>query len=312
MEKINTSGIKIYKSPFIYITYCFHPDKFLIGYIGSHCINDPNYLGSGSLLKCYIKKFGSLYFKRFILDQLENKTRQEVLDREQYWINYFDAINSNLFFNQQSYPSGGFVVKDLKAHGEKTKEGMVRNNAYAKIKKHANTKKSKDQSRQNLKLITKDDRDKARKTRSQNKEWKNNIIKRNKKMPTTKIWQDGFKLGLIKRDRFIITPEGIFKNATDAGKFFGVSNVSILKKINDLKNTEWHWSMDKTLSIIDVSKLEMDVIGKMKQKYFSRKANNRQSITVNGVKYESKFIAKKKLGWGQVKLDNYLKRNTNG
>lgn len=308
MEEINTSGVKIYKLPFIYITYCFHPDKFLFGYIGSHCCNNDNYLGSGSLLNFYIQKFGRKYFKRYVLEQLHNNSRSEVLSREQYWINLFNAEQSEMFFNQRSFTSGGYVIKDKEVHKFKTKQGMLNSNAHEKIKIHANKEISKQKSRENLKFITPEHRQEGIKNRNKNRTWKEHIIKRNKLMALDKNWKLAHKNGILLRDNFVSTPEGIFKNATDAGKFFGVSNVSIINRINNNRCTDWKSIDNKNVQYIDVSHISKYESLKMKKKYFSKVAVNKIAIVVHGIQYESKHHVKKTLGWSQSKLENYLKK----
>lgn len=66
-------------------------------YIGRDSHNNPNYLGSGTLLKKAIKKYGKENFKKEILESCE--TNDELVMREEYWLNYYDAGNNPLFYN---------------------------------------------------------------------------------------------------------------------------------------------------------------------------------------------------------------------
>ncbi len=75
-------------------------------YIGSHLtsnIND-NYLGSGVILKKAIEKYGKSNFQREILAQLDNIGDMKEL--EEYYIEYYNAYNSNLFYNATKYAAG--------------------------------------------------------------------------------------------------------------------------------------------------------------------------------------------------------------
>jgi group I intron endonuclease len=78
-------------------------------YIGKDSHNNPNYLGSGALFLEDIKKYGKENFKKEILEYCNKETLGE---REEYWINYFNAVESKDFYNIRSKTSGWFN-KDL-------------------------------------------------------------------------------------------------------------------------------------------------------------------------------------------------------
>lgn len=66
-------------------------------YIGQDSKNDPNYLGSGAYFSRALKKYGFHNFKKQILqDCIDVKDLNE---SEIYWINYFNAAESSLFYN---------------------------------------------------------------------------------------------------------------------------------------------------------------------------------------------------------------------
>jgi group I intron endonuclease len=66
-------------------------------YIGMCTRNDTNYIGSGSLLKDAIKKYGRHNFERTIIEHCNDFA--ELCEREKYWIDYYDAVNSKDFYN---------------------------------------------------------------------------------------------------------------------------------------------------------------------------------------------------------------------
>ena len=73
-------------------------------YIGSDSKNDPKYLGSGVLLKKAIKKYGKENFKKEILAKLDSKELMKEI--EEYYIDYYNAYNSSLFYNSTKYAAG--------------------------------------------------------------------------------------------------------------------------------------------------------------------------------------------------------------
>jgi len=73
-------------------------------YIGRDSRNNPNYLGSGPLLKKAINKYGRENFKKEIIE--ECTSFEHLIDREEYWLNYYDASNNPLFYNLQNSGKG--------------------------------------------------------------------------------------------------------------------------------------------------------------------------------------------------------------
>lgn len=71
--------------------------------------NWKTYLGSGIYLRRAIDKYGKENFTRKILEECSSK---EILDeREIYWIKYFDAVNSNNYYNIASGGDGGNTIQ---------------------------------------------------------------------------------------------------------------------------------------------------------------------------------------------------------
>ena len=81
---------------YIYITENLINHKL---YIGQHRSNilDEKYKGSGVLLQKAFKKYGKDNFKTTILDECDSE--ESLNEREEYWINYFNAVESDNYYN---------------------------------------------------------------------------------------------------------------------------------------------------------------------------------------------------------------------
>lgn len=73
-------------------------------YIGKDSKNNPNYLGSGAFLKRAIQKYGKENFKKEILEVCSSQ--QELTEREEYWLNYYNAGNNPIFYNMHNHSYG--------------------------------------------------------------------------------------------------------------------------------------------------------------------------------------------------------------
>jgi len=83
-------------------------------YIGKDKKNCPSYLGSGTFLKKAIQKYGKENFKKEILEVCS--THEELIEREEYWLNYYDAGNNPMFYNMHNHSSGGLSIRGEKNH----------------------------------------------------------------------------------------------------------------------------------------------------------------------------------------------------
>jgi group I intron endonuclease len=61
------------------------------------------YLGSGKLFKKALEKYGKDNFERFVIQECE--TFEELSNAEKYWIEYYNAVKSDEFYN---LTAGGF------------------------------------------------------------------------------------------------------------------------------------------------------------------------------------------------------------
>jgi group I intron endonuclease len=80
-------------------------------YIGKDINNNPKYLGSGSVLKKAIKKYGKANFKKEILEYCLSK--EELWEKEEYWLNFFNAESDPLFYNRtnKAYGNSGQTLE---------------------------------------------------------------------------------------------------------------------------------------------------------------------------------------------------------
>lgn len=74
-------------------------------YIGKHNGSDPNYMGSGKLLKQAYEKYGKENFEKTILEFCQSE--EELNFREQYYISETNAVNDKLSYNLAKGGNGG-------------------------------------------------------------------------------------------------------------------------------------------------------------------------------------------------------------
>lgn len=86
-------------------------------YIGKDSKNNPNYLGSGVLLQKAISKYGKNNFKKDIIEECTNL--EQLVEREEYWLNFYNAGNSPMFYNLHNYSSGAPSGEKNKLFGRK-------------------------------------------------------------------------------------------------------------------------------------------------------------------------------------------------
>lgn len=80
-------------------------------YIGKDEKNDSKYLGSGKILKAAIKKYGRLNFVKEILEKCN--TREELCEREKYWIQLYNSQNTQIGYNIAMGGLGGDTFSGL-------------------------------------------------------------------------------------------------------------------------------------------------------------------------------------------------------
>lgn len=103
---------KIQIKYYVYLIENMINHKKYIGKRQCKCdIKQDAYLGSGKILKQAIKKYGKKNFKKTILEICS--TKEELNDREKYWIKYFNACNNDSFYNIAKGGDGGDTFTQL-------------------------------------------------------------------------------------------------------------------------------------------------------------------------------------------------------
>jgi len=130
-------------------------------YIGRDSKNNPNYLGSGPLLKRSIRKYGKHNFEKKIIESCSSK--EELIEREEYWLNYYDAGNDSNFYNMNNISSGGALFLGRKHSTESKKkigDALRGENSPNWGTKHSEERKSKIGLSQIGKIITEENKKK--------------------------------------------------------------------------------------------------------------------------------------------------------
>ncbi len=97
-------------------------------YIGKDERNNKSYLGSGLILKLAIKKYGVNSFLKKIIDTA--KTKEELIEKEKYWIKRYNATDKNIGYNIRLGGEGGDKNKELrKPFTEQHKKNIKINHA---------------------------------------------------------------------------------------------------------------------------------------------------------------------------------------
>lgn len=124
---------------FIYITTNHINNK---KYIGQKKYNNnwKTYLGSGVLLSRAIKKYGKENFSKEIIENCY--TKEQLNEREKFWIKYYKAVTSDDFYNLASGGDGGNIIglktdeEKRKIYGDRDMSNMVKGeqSPFSKLK----------------------------------------------------------------------------------------------------------------------------------------------------------------------------------
>jgi len=79
-------------------------------YIGKDTTSDPNYFGSGLLIRRAIKKYGIENFRKEIIDETDNY--EDLSIKEKYWIENFNSTNIKIGYNISKGGDGGDTLSN--------------------------------------------------------------------------------------------------------------------------------------------------------------------------------------------------------
>jgi len=113
-------------------------------YIGSHIGSlEDGYIGSGKYFTRAVAKYGLCYFERIILEEVEDKN--DVYQREQFFLDLYNAAEDPNFYNLSNQAGGGFQLINndpiLKKQNEDRLQQWFKENEHPKGmkgKKHPN------------------------------------------------------------------------------------------------------------------------------------------------------------------------------
>jgi hypothetical protein len=232
-------------------------------YVGMDSLNYPYYLGSGVFIKKAIKKYGRKKFKKETLQVCE--TKEELLEAEKYWIDFFNAIKDKNFYNMREGGQGGDIryfmdeerIKQWKKNLSNSKKGNRKGiplseenkkgiNEGLKLfyKNNIAPRMGKKQSEETKKKIRdalvgrefSEDHKNAMK-RKQNEEIKEKSITKEKRDKLSK-----FNSSLTKDEVLMIynLSKTKQKSYSELKKMFGIS-ISCISEIINKKTYKWVW-----------------------------------------------------------------------
>ena len=79
-------------------------------YIGKDTTSDPNYFGSGLLIKRSISKYGIYNFIKEVIDETDDYL--ELSKKEIYWISEYDSTKREIGYNISSGGDGGDTLSN--------------------------------------------------------------------------------------------------------------------------------------------------------------------------------------------------------
>lgn len=108
-------------------------------YIGVDTKNNKYYFGSGKAIKLAIKKYGKENFIKEILE--ENENNEYLFQREKYYIELYDAVNSLEYYNMAEGGKGGSGTLVTEESKELHRLGCIKSSEITILKRKGKTVK---------------------------------------------------------------------------------------------------------------------------------------------------------------------------
>ena len=199
-------------------------------YIGQHKgTYEDNYLGSSKILQQSIAKYGRENFRRTILE--ETSTQCELDEKEIAWIEKFDAVNRNDFYNLTSGGTGGNTLEKLTESELECRSNKIKSwfkNLSEEEKENLSKIRSVNQKKQRQDKLKEQNRIASFRSTMENKskEWKAERYSNQKN-------SNHYCARKVK------TPDGIFNLASDAAKNYNICVQTVLNRCKNEKFKDW-------------------------------------------------------------------------
>ena len=201
-------------------------------YIGKDTKNNPNYFGSGLLIKRSIQKYGKENFLKEVIDNCDSAI--ELSTKESYWINYYNSITPN-GYNISKGGDGGDTYTNHPNKEEYSKnksiasKKMWENEDYRKnfIKTHTGIKKS-EETKKKISLSNKNKPKSDNHKKSLSIAWERRKIEH----PHTKETLEKMKNSMLGKNA-----KNTYKLIDPNNNEFFVKNIRQFAKDNNLQHT---------------------------------------------------------------------------
>ena len=219
-------------------------------YIGQDSKNNPEYLGSGAIVKKAIKKYGKENFKKEILEEI-NDTHEIINEREKYWIKYYNSTDNKIGYNISLGGQTGFMLGLSHSDETKKKFSEYRKGKFTGDKNSMYGKHHSDESKKKMarpqfgdkngmygKHHTEETKNKVREKVSGEK---NHFFgKKHSDETIKKISEAAKKRKTNPNSKKIFANGLVFNNGSEASKYFNISHGTVSYRCKS-DNFNWYW-----------------------------------------------------------------------
>ncbi|QIG70672.1 Seg-like homing endonuclease protein [Rhizobium phage RHph_I1_18] len=210
---------------FVYITRNKINGK---AYIGKHTGSDCWYLGSGKLLKRAIAKYGRENFEREILEYVDDTLHIDIV--EQKWIDLYDAVNSEMFYNLTAGGTGG---NKLEKYSDK-EISEARSGWFDSLSIESQNR-FRESKRRSMKSLCDDPKFIERRTETFKRTYAAKTTEEKQASKAKKSGKNAYQA------KSVSTPLGIFDTAKQASYAHGCELQTVLNRCRNNKFREWQF-----------------------------------------------------------------------